>query len=71
MAAAAPQNFQVLPNKLDIGETFQGAEIKVSAEIPAGFECGGGVQGRYPPRSFAPEGTPWWALDECWRGHSG
>jgi hypothetical protein len=34
--AAAPQNFQVFPNQLAIGESFQGAEIKVSAEIPQG-----------------------------------
>jgi hypothetical protein len=34
--AAATQNFHVLPNGLDIGESFQGAEIEVSAEVPAG-----------------------------------
>lgn len=37
--AVAPQNFQVLPNQLAIGESFQGAEIKVSAEIPQGFSA--------------------------------
>jgi hypothetical protein len=36
VGSAAPENFQVLPNKVDIGESFQGAEIKVSAEIPPG-----------------------------------
>ncbi len=34
--SAAPQDFQVLPNKVDIAESFEGAVIKVSAEIPAG-----------------------------------
>ncbi len=34
--AVAPTKFQVLPNELSIGESFQGAEIKISAEIPAG-----------------------------------
>jgi hypothetical protein len=36
VGAAAPQGFQVLPNELDVGESFQGTEIKVSADVPAG-----------------------------------
>lgn len=36
VGAAAPRNFQVLPNELGVGESFQGAEIRVSAEVPVG-----------------------------------
>ncbi len=36
IGAASPSNLQVLPNGLGVGESFQGAEIKVSAEVPAG-----------------------------------
>ena len=36
VGAASPSNLQVLPNELGVGESFQGAEIKVSAEVPAG-----------------------------------
>ena len=36
VGAAAIHGFQVLPNELNVGEFFQGAEIKISAEVPAG-----------------------------------
>jgi hypothetical protein len=36
VGAAKIHGFQVLPNELNVSETFQGEEIKISAEVPAG-----------------------------------
>jgi len=35
-ASAGPQHLKVVPNKLDINESFQGAEVKISTDAPPG-----------------------------------